>query len=78
MKEVGRPNIGGYGSMSSSDLTGILYESIQKIKSLDKSLRIYPRYDSSSVKSKSNGIGHFSTLAVQHEENPGFLINNKD
>lgn len=53
--------------MSSSDLTGMLYESIQKIKSLDKSLRIYPRYGSSPDKSKSIEPTHYSTLAVEHE-----------
>lgn len=61
-------------NISSADLAGMLYDSIQKIKALDKSLRIYPGHGSGSACGKSIGAGNFCTLGAQHENNYGFLI----
>lgn len=55
----------------------MLYDSIQKIKALDKSLRLYPAHGSGSSCGKSIGSGNFCTLGVQHEKNYGFLITDK-
>lgn len=74
MREVGRPDLAVSSNISSADLAGMLYDSIQKIKALDKNLRIYPGHGSGSACGKSIGAGNFCTLGVQHENNYGFLI----
>jgi hydroxyacylglutathione hydrolase len=43
----------------------MLYDSIQRIKSLDKSLRIYPGHGSGSACGKSIGAGNFCDLKTQ-------------
>ena len=63
--------------ISSSDLAKMLYDSIQKIKKLDKSMRIYPGHGAGSACGKSIGAGNFCTLGTQHEFNYGFLTTNK-
>ncbi len=78
MREVGRPDLAVAGNISSADLAGMLFDSIKKIKALDKNLRIYPGHGSGSACGKSIGAGNFCTLAVQHESNYGFLINDKN
>jgi hydroxyacylglutathione hydrolase len=55
----------------------MLYESISKIKKMDKTLRLYPGHGSGSACGKSIGAGNFCTLGAQHEVNYGFLIQNK-
>ena len=56
----------------------MLYDSIQKIKSLDKSLRLYPAHGSGSLCGKSIGAGNFCDLKTQSELNYAFLIENKE
>jgi len=52
--------------LTSADLAGMLFDSIKKIKALDKNLRIYPGHGSGSACGKSIGSGNFCTLGVQH------------
>jgi hydroxyacylglutathione hydrolase len=49
LREVGRPDLAVSGNVSSVDLAGMLYESVQKIKALDPSLRLYPGHGSGSA-----------------------------
>jgi hydroxyacylglutathione hydrolase len=62
------------GSLSSADLASMLYDSIQKIKALDPSLRLYPGHGSGSACGKSIGSGNFCDLKTQGEHNYAFLI----
>ncbi len=78
MREVGRPDLAVSGSVSSVDLAGMLYESIQKIKALDPTLRLYPGHGSGSACGKSIGSGNFCDLKKQGLHNYAFLINNKN
>lgn len=65
------------GSITVEDLAGMLYDSIQKIKTLDGDLRVYPGHGSGSACGKSIGAGNFCDLKTQFEKNYGFLINDK-
>lgn len=55
----------------------MLYESIQKIKKLDKSIRLYPGHGSGSACGKSIGAGNYCNLENQHLHNYGFKFENK-
>jgi glyoxylase-like metal-dependent hydrolase (beta-lactamase superfamily II) len=63
---VGRPDLAVSSDISSADLAGMLFDSVKKIKALDKNLRIYPGHGSGSACGKSIGAGNFCTLAIQH------------
>lgn len=65
MREVGRPDLAVSGNVSSANLAEMLYESIQKIKALDSSLRLYPGHGSGSACGKSIGSGNFCDLKTQ-------------
>lgn len=64
--------------MTVEDLAGQLYESIQKLKTLDGNLRIYPGHGSGSACGKSIGAGNFCELKTQCEKNYAFLIEDKN
>lgn len=53
------------GNISSADLAAMLYESIQKIKALDVTLRLYPGHGSGSACGKSIASGNFCDLKTQ-------------
>lgn len=65
LNEVGRPDLAVKTSLSSSDLAGMLFESLQKVKKLDNSIRIYPGHGSGSACGKSIGKGDFCHLGTQ-------------
>jgi hydroxyacylglutathione hydrolase len=77
LREVGRPDLAVAADISSSDLAGMLYDSVQKIKALDKDMRIYPGHGAGSSCGKSIGAGNFCTLGAQHESNYAFLITDR-
>ena len=56
----------------------MLFDSIQKLKQLNKDMRLYPGHGSGSACGKSIGAGNFCTLGKQNESNYGFTINNKE
>ena len=66
LREVGRLDLAVAADISSFDLAGRLYDSIQKIKLLDKDMRIYPGHGAGSSCGKSIGAGNFCNLGVQH------------
>lgn len=75
--EVGRPDLACSENITSHDLAAMLYESIQKIKKLEGSLRLYPGHGSGSACGKSIGAGNFCTVGAQNTNNYGFKFNNK-
>lgn len=78
MGEVGRPDLAVASDLTSADLAGMLYDSIKKVKALDKNLRLYPGHGAGSACGKSIGAGNFCTLGAQHEKNYGFLFTDRN
>lgn len=76
--EVGRPDLAVASEITSADLAGMLYDSIQKIKKLDGEIRVYPGHGAGSACGKSIGGGNFCTIGVQNTSNYGFKFQNKD
>lgn len=60
--EVGRPDLACSDKITSHDLAEMLYDSIQKIKALDGSIRFYPGHGSGSACGKSIGAGNYCIL----------------
>jgi hydroxyacylglutathione hydrolase len=71
LNEVGRPDLAVKTNLSSKDLAGMLFDSIQKVKKLDNNLRIYPGHGSGSACGKSIGKGDFCSLGTQKQNNYG-------
>jgi hydroxyacylglutathione hydrolase len=78
LREVGRPDLAVSSDISSKDLAGMLYDSVQTIKALDKQLRLYPGHGNGSSCGKSIGAGNFCDLKTQAEANYAFLIATKE
>jgi hydroxyacylglutathione hydrolase len=76
--EVGRPDLACSSDITSEDLAGMLYDSIQKVKKLDGSMRLYPGHGSGSACGKSIGAGHFCSVGNQFTNNYGFKFTNKN
>ena len=75
--DVGRPDLAVGGNITSQDLAGMLFESVQKLRSLPEDLRLYPGHGSGSACGKSIGGGNFCSLGAQASKNYGFLIKDK-
>jgi glyoxylase-like metal-dependent hydrolase (beta-lactamase superfamily II) len=65
LNEVGRPDLAVKSNLSASDLAALLYESLQKLKTLNDDIRIYPGHGSGSACGKSIGKGDFCSLGTQ-------------
>jgi hydroxyacylglutathione hydrolase len=52
-------------TITAQDLAGMLFDSVQKIKTLDGSLRLYPGHGSGSACGKSIGAGNFCDIKTQ-------------
>jgi hydroxyacylglutathione hydrolase len=74
---VGRPDLAAKSKLSAKELAGMLFDSLQKIKTLDDSLRILPGHGSGSGCGRSIGKGDSSTLGEQRESNYGLIIGDK-
>jgi hypothetical protein len=55
----------------------MLFDSIQKLRTLEGSIRIYPGHGSGSACGKSIGAGNFCTLGAQNGNNYGFKFTDK-
>ena len=60
------------------DLAGMLYDSIQKIKKLEGSMRLYPGHGSGSACGKSIGSGNYCNVGNQNNVNYGFKFASKE
>lgn len=69
--EVGRPDLAVKTNLTSKDLAGLLYDSLQKIKKLDDSLRVYPGHGAGSSCGKNISKGDFCSLGTQKQTNYG-------
>lgn len=76
--EVGRPDLACSDKITSQDLAVMLFDSIQKLRVLDGSLRIYPGHGSGSACGKSIGAGNFCTMGAQYANNYGFKFTDKN
>lgn len=78
LNEVGRPDLAVKTELTAKDLAGMLYDSIEKIKTLNDDIRIYPGHGSGSSCGKSIGKGDFCTLGTQKQNNYGLKATNKN
>lgn len=69
LNEVGRPDLAVKTNLSAEDLAKLLFESIQKLKTLNDDIRIYPGHGSGSSCGKSIGKGDFCSLGTQKQNN---------
>ena len=76
--EVGRPDLACSSNITSADLAAMLYDSVQKVKKLDGTARLYPGHGAGSACGKSIGAGNFCTLGVQATKNYGFKFTSKE
>jgi hypothetical protein len=56
----------------------MLYDSIQKLKKIERNMRLYPGHGSGSACGKHISAGNFCTMANQHENNYGFKFTSKE
>jgi glyoxylase-like metal-dependent hydrolase (beta-lactamase superfamily II)/rhodanese-related sulfurtransferase len=77
LNEVGRPDLAVKTNLSAADLASMLFDSLQKLKTLNDDLRIYPGHGSGSACGKSIGKGDYCSLGTQKENNYGLKANNK-
>lgn len=75
--EVGRPDLAIKSNLTAKDLAGMLYDSIQKLKSLSGDIRLYPGHGSGSSCGKSIGAGNYCTMEAQFKNNYGFTVKNR-
>jgi hydroxyacylglutathione hydrolase len=66
--DVGRPDLFS-GNMSKEDLASMMYDSLQKIKTLPGNVIVYPAHGPGSACGKNLGPETFSTMAAQKEGN---------
>jgi hydroxyacylglutathione hydrolase len=76
--EVGRPDLACSENITSADLASMLYDSVQKIKKLEGSMRLYPGHGSGSACGKSIGAGNYCTVGAQNTNNYGFKFTNRE
>lgn len=65
LNEVGRPDLAVKTNLSANDLAAMLFDSLQKLKTLNDDIRIYPGHGSGSACGKSIGKGDFCLLGTQ-------------
>jgi glyoxylase-like metal-dependent hydrolase (beta-lactamase superfamily II) len=70
--EVGRPDLAVKEGITESDLAGMLYESVQKIKDLNDNVIIYPGHGAGSACGKNISAGDYDTLSNQKNNNYAF------
>lgn len=77
MGDVGRPDLAVKSGESNEDQAAVLFDSIQKIKALDGTVRIYPGHGSGSSCGKAIGAGNFCNVEKQKLNNYGFKFTDK-
>ncbi|MFT3910083.1 MAG: MBL fold metallo-hydrolase [Ferruginibacter sp.] len=76
--DVGRPDLSS-GEMSSEELAGIMYETIQsKILPLDNSIIVYPAHGPGSSCGKNLGPNTFSTIGEEKKTNYALQAQSKE
>lgn len=65
LNEVGRPDLAVKSNLTKEDLAGMLYDSLQKLKNLDKDVRVYPGHGAGSSCGKAIGKGDFCMMGTQ-------------
>lgn len=77
LNEVGRPDLAVKTNLSAADLAELLFDSLQKLKTLNDDLRIYPGHGSGSACGKSIGKGDYCSLGTQKQNNYGLKASDK-
>ena len=76
--DVGRPDLSTDPNAKIEDQAGILFDSLQKLKKLDKELRFYPGHGGGSSCGGSIGAGNFCTIGNQFQNNKFFKLTDKE
>lgn len=64
-------------NLTAENLAELLYDSLQKVKTLNDDIRIYPGHGSGSACGKSIGKGDFCSLGTQKQNNYGLKASSK-
>ncbi|HUX83839.1 MAG TPA: rhodanese-like domain-containing protein, partial [Chitinophagaceae bacterium] len=75
--DVGRPDLFS-GSMSSTEMASMLYDSLEKIKKLPDEVIIYPAHGAGSSCGKNIGSETSSTIGAQKRTNYALLAQSRD
>lgn len=75
--DVGRPDLAQKGEFTKEDLASMLYESIDRLKSLDDHVMVLPCHGAGSSCGKNISSGSSSTIGVQKRENYAMKIEGK-
>ena len=78
LNEVGRPDLAVKTNLTAANLANLLYDSLQKFKTLEDHVRIYPGHGSGSSCGKSIGKGDFCTVGTQKENNYALKASSKE
>nr|BAK01936.1 predicted protein [Hordeum vulgare subsp. vulgare] len=76
--DVGRPDLAMDSTHNKHDLAGLLYDSVQRLKTFDDNIRVYPAHGAGSACGKSIGGGNFCTLGQQKLTNYGFTLTDRE
>lgn len=76
--DVGRPDLAANSALTKHDLGGMLYDSVQKLKTFDDNIRVYPAHGAGSACGKAIGGGNFCTLGQQKTNNYGFKHDDRE
>ncbi|MEO6884287.1 MAG: MBL fold metallo-hydrolase [Bacteroidia bacterium] len=67
--DVGRPDLSQKSEITQSDLAGMMYESLKKLKNLPDNVILYPAHGAGSACGKNIGKETFSTIGTQKKVN---------
>jgi len=75
--DIGRPDLAVDPNAKVEDQAAIMFDSLQKLKKLDKELRFYPAHGGGSACGGSIGGGNYCTIGTQLEKNKFFKLTDK-
>ncbi len=76
--EVGRPDLAVKSDLTQEDLAGMLFDSLQKLKTLPDDVLVYPAHGPGSQCGKNIGEETFSTIGKEKRTNYAMLIEDKE
>lgn len=77
LNEVGRPDLAVKTNLTAENLAEMLFDSLQKFKTLNDNIRIYPGHGSGSSCGKAIGKGDFCSVGTQKQNNYALQATNK-
>ena len=78
VNDVGRSDFVGKPGCNIEEQAALHFDSLQKLKTLDGKVRIYPCHGNGSSCGKTIGNPHFCDIATQKDKNNLFKLENKE